>query len=149
MTGTPFRFSSSGSGERLLLLLRVGTAASRVGERVRTRRAVAVADGLGLVDLSSALEALRAELEDAWAAGQGQRVRFRVSEVTLTVQAVARREKEGGGKLRWWVVEAGGQAKTSSDVTQALVLALTPNLYDDAGRARPLEVGGEQSSPGG
>jgi hypothetical protein len=107
-----------------------------------------VTDSLGVVDLSSALEALRAELEEAWNAGQGKRVRFRVSEVTLTVQAVAHRETEGGGKLRWWVLEAGGEARVSTETTQALVLSLTPNLYGDAGEAGPLDVHGEQSSPG-
>jgi hypothetical protein len=108
-----------------------------------------MADGVGLVDLSSALEALRSELEEAWAAGQGRRVGFRVSDVTLTIQAVAQRDKQAGGKLRWWVLEAGGEARTSTETTQSIVLTLTPLLRDDAGDAAPLDVSDEQLSPGG
>ena len=105
-------------------------------------------DGRGFLDLSSALEGLREDLEAAWEVGHGRRVRFRVSDVTLTVEAVARREREGGGKIRWWLVEAGGSAKRSGETTQTLVLSLTPSVYDDAGRALPLDVYGEQSAPG-
>src|SRR3712207_5630491 len=106
-------------------------------------------DNAGFLDLSVALEGLRAELEAAWAAGQGQRVRFRVSDVTLTVEAVARREREGGGKVRWWLIEAGGQAKRGTETTQTLVLSLSPALYDERGRPAPLDVAGDQPTPGG
>jgi hypothetical protein len=102
---------------------------------------------LGVVDLSSALEALREELEEAWEASQGRRVRFRVSDVTLTVQAVARREKQAGGKLRWWLLEAGAEGKAARETTQTLVLALTPGLYDDNGQPAPLDVYGEEPAP--
>lgn len=57
-------------------------------------------DRQGFVGLAAALEVLREELEDAWLAGHGKRVRFRVSQLTVTIQAVARREREGGAKLR-------------------------------------------------
>ena len=102
-----------------------------------------------LVGLSSALEGLREELETAWAAGAGRAVRFRVSEVTMTIEAVARREREGGGKIRWWVIEAGGGGKAGTDATQTLVLTLTPGLYDETGKSSPLDVAADQSEPGG
>jgi hypothetical protein len=104
--------------------------------------------GVGSIDLSSALEALRGELETAWASGQGRRVRFRVTELTLTVEAVARREQGGGGKLRWWVLEAGAERRVARESTQTLVLTLAPSLYDDAGRSGPLDVAGDQVEPG-
>jgi hypothetical protein len=104
--------------------------------------------GDGFLDLSVALEGLRQELEAAWVAGQGRRVRFRVSDVSLTVQAVARKDREVGGKVRWWLVEAGGQAKRGSETTQTLVLSLSPTVYDDQGRPGPLDVFGEQQEPG-
>ena len=85
------------------------------------------------IGLASALEVLRSELEAAWAAGQGQRVRFRVSQLTVTMQAVARREREAGGKLRWYVLEAGGAAKSSAEAVQTLELTLSPGLYDEQG----------------
>lgn len=102
--------------------------------------------GLGL---SAALEGLREELAAAWAAGQGKAVRFRVNEVTVTLEAVATRSKELGGKVRWWVIEAGGGGKAETETTQTLVLTLTPSLYGDEGQAGPLDVAGKQEKPGG
>ena len=67
-----------------------------------------MAEERALVGLATALEGLREELETAWATGAGRAVRFRVREVTLTLEAVARREAEGAGKVRWWIIEAGG-----------------------------------------
>lgn len=107
-----------------------------------------MAEALG-VDLSTALEALRDELESAWAASQGRAVRFRVSDVTLTVQVVAGHEASGGGKLRWFLFEAGAEGKMSRETTQTLVLTLTPGLYDKAGEPKPLDVDGIQPEPGG
>jgi hypothetical protein len=108
-----------------------------------------VDDEAGGVGISSALEALRGELEEAWQASQGQRVRFRVTDVTLTVQVVARREKEGGGKVRWYLIEAGAEARSASETTQSLVLTLTPSLYDESGREGPLDVSGDEPVPAG
>ena len=103
----------------------------------------------GFLDLSVALEGLRQALEAAWEKSQGKRVRFRVSDVSLTVQAVARKDREGGGKVRWWLVEAGGSAKSGVETTQTLVLSLSPSVYDEHGRPAPLDVFGEQPVPGG
>jgi hypothetical protein len=113
----------------------------------RLGEAVIVAEDPGL-GLSAALEGLRGELEAAWASGQGKPVRFRVSEVTLTLEAVASRSAEGGGKIRWWIIEAGGGAKAGTETTQTLVLTLTPGLYDEEGSSRPLDVAGNQPDPG-
>ena len=49
-----------------------------------------------LMGLSAALEGLREELESAWQEGAGKAIRFRVSEVTLTLEPVARRDAKGG-----------------------------------------------------
>jgi hypothetical protein len=103
----------------------------------------------GLMGLSAALEGLREELQSAWEKGAGRAIRFRVGEVTLTLEAVARRDTQGGGKIRWWLIEAGGDVKAGKETTQTLVLTLTPGLYDAQGNLRPLDVAGDQSQPGG
>jgi Trypsin-co-occurring domain 2 len=108
-----------------------------------------VADPPGFMGLSSALDGLREELESAWEKGAGRTVRFRVSGVTLTLEAVARREVKGNGKIRWWLVEAGAGVSAGKESTQTLVLTLTPGLYDAQGNPRPLDVAGEQPKPGG
>jgi len=101
----------------------------------------------GLMGLSAALEGLREELESTWEKGAGKAIRFRVSEVTLTVEAVARRDIQAGGKIRWWLIEAGSDVTAGREATQTLVLKLTPALYDAQGNSRPLDVTGNQSQP--
>ena len=102
-----------------------------------------------LMGLSGALEGLREELESAWNKGAGKAIRFRVSEVTLTLQAVARRDVEGSGKIRWWLIEAGGGVTAGSETTQTLVLTLSPGRYDAQGNLLPLDVAGDQPDPEG
>jgi hypothetical protein len=99
--------------------------------------------------LAAALEGLREELESAWEKGADKAIRFRVGEVTLTLEAVARRDVEGSGKIRWWLVEAGGGVTAGKETTQTLVLKLTPGLYDAQGEPSPLDVAGPQKQPGG
>ena len=94
------------------------------------------------VGLAVVLEGLRDELEDAWRTGQDRKVRFQVTGVTLTLQTVTRQEKDGSGKIRWYVVEAGGGVKVGDERTQTLVLTLAP-LVD----GEPLAVYGEQPVP--
>ena len=105
-------------------------------------------DDDGLMNLATALEGLRQELQTAWEESEGERVRFRVSDVSLTVEAVARRDVGGSAKVRWWLVEAGGEASRGRETTQTVQLSLTPSLYDDDGQQTPLDVAGEQSAPG-
>lgn len=83
--------------------------------------------GLGL---AAAIELLRVELEEARRAGEGHAVQFGVDEVSLTLTVVAGRKKEAGAKLRWWVIEAGGQANFDNSETQTLVLTLKPKIID-------------------
>jgi len=108
-----------------------------------------VPDSPELMGLSTALEGLREELENAWEKGAGKALRFRVANVTLTLEAVARREAGGSGKIRWWLIEAGGGVTAGKEMTQTLVLTLAPGLYDVQGNPRPLDIAGEQSQPGG
>ena len=99
--------------------------------------------------LSAALEGLREELESVWEKSAGKAIRFRVSEVTLTLEAVARKDVEGSGKIRWWLIEAGGGVTAGTETTQTLVLTLAPGLYDAQGNLSPLDITGKQPQPGG
>jgi hypothetical protein len=103
-------------------------------------------DGL---DVSSALEALSAELEQAWRSGQGHQVQFGVDEISLTLFVVASGKKGAAGKIRWYVVEAGGDVSHEDSSTQTLVLTLKPVLVDPQTRRKsPLQVSGDQHEPG-
>ncbi|WP_372671128.1 trypco2 family protein [Amycolatopsis kentuckyensis] len=95
------------------------------------------------VSLATVLEGLRDELEAAWERGRDRAIKFQASEVTVTLQTVARREADGSGKIRWYVVEAGAGLKSSEERTQSLTLKLTP-LID----GKPMQVFGHQTAPG-
>jgi hypothetical protein len=97
--------------------------------------------------LASALEALREELESAWLAGLDRRIRFRVTEVTLTLETVARLDRDGSGKIHWWLVEAGAAVRSGRERTQTLTLTLMPLSQDDEGRLEPTLVHGQQPVP--
>lgn len=103
---------------------------------------------MSAIELSDALEGLREQLQLAWANGKGQRVRFRAESVTLTLQLGVTHSREVSGKVRWWLVEGGGNRGTDQSSTQTVVLTLTPSLYDDDGRPVPLDVAGLQPKPG-
>jgi hypothetical protein len=96
-----------------------------------------VGDAQESVGLAAALEGLRDDLETAWAKGADRPIRFQVSEVTLTLEAVARHEAEGGGKVRWWVVEGGGGMKRSTDTSQDTSLEARSRDLRRAGALRP------------
>jgi hypothetical protein len=98
--------------------------------------------------LSDALEGLRQELEQAWVNSRGSRVRFRAEAVKVTVEAVVRTDDKLGGKVRWWLLEAGANHDRSRETTQTLELTLTPQLYDDSDQPGPLDVAAEQDQPG-
>lgn len=98
--------------------------------------------------LASALEGLRDELEEAWRKGQDRSVRFQASEVTLTLTTVTRLDKDGSGKIRWYIIEAGGGVKKGTEQTQTLTLTLSPMHADAQGKLAPLAVSAAQAEPG-
>ncbi|WP_132126055.1 trypco2 family protein [Actinocrispum wychmicini] len=72
--------------------------------------------------LADAIDALRLELYEAYARGDGQGIGFRVNPIELTLQVVV--TKIGGGKIGWGVLQAG--ARLESATTQTLKLQLQP-----------------------
>ncbi|MFE7782979.1 trypco2 family protein [Streptomyces nigrescens] len=76
----------------------------------------------GVVELSAAIEALRAELTAAVERGQSQQMQFRLDPIELTVEAAV--TKEASGKIGWSVLGLGG--KWEAEVSQTLTLRLSP-----------------------
>ena len=76
-----------------------------------------------------------------WRRGPVKPVQFGIPDVTLTVSVVAGKSKDAVGKIRWWVIEAGGSGKWSREVTQTLVLTLHPErVKPDGTRVRWMSV---------
>jgi hypothetical protein len=80
-------------------------------------------DGLGL---ASVLRQLRAELNEAMDDGEGERLRFELGPVELSLTVTVGREAAPGAKIRFWVVEAGADTKLSRESLQEIKLVLSP-----------------------
>jgi hypothetical protein len=82
-----------------------------------------------IVELSDAIEALRAELATAIDRGAAHQIRFQVQPVELTLQAVV--TKDANGRIGWGALGVG--ARYESAVTQTLKLTLKPVLETASG----------------
>ena len=81
---------------------------------------------MGGVELASVVRQLRAELNEALEDAQGERLRFELGPVQVALSVTVGREGGAGAKVRFWVIEAGADAKVSRDSVQEIKLVLTP-----------------------
>jgi Trypsin-co-occurring domain 2 len=91
----------------------------------------------GWVNLSVAIAALRRDLAAAWWDGRGQRVRFKVEPVELTVEAGVTKKGTGQAGVKWHILTLGGARSRENKATQKLNLKLTPVFFDEQGRRLP------------
>ena len=79
----------------------------------------------GALPLADAIASLRAERLDAQA-------------VQLTVEVTATTTGTGRAGIRWWLLEAGGEASHARATTQSVTLTFVPTVPDaDGGRVAP------------
>lgn len=69
---------------------------------------------------------LRAELNEALTDSDGERLRFQLGPVEMSLTVTVGQEAAPGAKVRFWVVEAGAEAKVSREAIQEIKLVLTP-----------------------
>lgn len=103
---------------------------------------------MGGLELASVVRQLRAELNEAMGVAEGERLRFELGPVELSLTVTVGREAAPGAKIRFWVVEAGADAKISREAVQDIKLVLTPRDMQappgpDGKQALPL-IGGKQ-----
>jgi Trypsin-co-occurring domain 2 len=99
------------------------------------------------LELAAVVRQLRAELNEAMADAEGERLRFELGPVDLSLTVTVGREAAPGAKIRFWVVEAGADARISREAVQDIKLVLIPRdmsapLGADGKPAAPL-VGGK------
>jgi hypothetical protein len=82
--------------------------------------------GVGGVELASVVRQLRAELNEALAGAQGERLRFELGPVEVSLSVTLGRDATPGAKIRFWVIEAGADARVSREAVQEIKLVLTP-----------------------
>lgn len=81
---------------------------------------------MGGVELASVIRQLRAELNEALADAEGERLRFELGPVQVSLTVTVGREVAPGAKVRFWVIEAGADAQVSREAVQDIKLVLTP-----------------------
>jgi hypothetical protein len=82
--------------------------------------------GMASAELASVVRQLRAELNDALTDAEGERLRFELGPVEVSLTVTVGREAAPGAKVRFWVIEAGAEAKVSREAVQEIKLVLTP-----------------------
>src|SRR6516225_9160259 len=78
------------------------------------------------LELASVVRQLRAELNEAMDDAAGERLRFELGPVELSLTMTVGKEATPGAKIRFWVVEAGADARISRESVQDIKLVLTP-----------------------
>ena len=81
-----------------------------------------------MIELGEVIGELRRELQQAMDTGEGQPLRFELGPVELEATIAVEKGGGGGAKVRFWVIELGGDAKASKSSTQRIKLALQPRL---------------------
>ncbi len=97
---------------------------------------------MGGVELASVVRQLRAELNEALSDAQGERLRFELGPVEMSLRVTVGREGGAGAKVRFWVIEAGADAKLSRESVQEIKLVLTP-----VDTQAPVGPGGKATAP--
>lgn len=101
-------------------------------------------DRIGLPEL---IQDLREALGVALAAGAGESLRFQLGPVQIEATVSAERDQSAGGKVRFWLVEAGRDGREHSTRTQRISLTLEPRLAAPDGSLRTVSIV-SQEAPG-
>lgn len=88
-----------------------------------------------MIELSEMIAELRRELNDAIDAGADERLRFELGPVEVEVTVGLDSKGTAGAKVRFWVIELGGDAEVARSSLQRIKLTLQPRLAGS--KARP------------
>ena len=78
------------------------------------------------ITLSEAIQNLRGELLVAMQQAPTEAVQFRLGPIELELEVEVTREASAKGGLKWWLIEAGAEAKRASSATHRIKLVLEP-----------------------
>jgi hypothetical protein len=81
-----------------------------------------------MIELAEVIGELRRELQDVLNAGEGEQLRFELGPVELEATVAVEKSGGGGAKVRFWVIEVGGDAEVGEVTTHRVKLALQPCL---------------------
>ncbi|QKW08930.1 hypothetical protein HUT18_23655 [Streptomyces sp. NA04227] len=86
------------------------------------------------VELADMIAQLRGELSRAMADGEGQGLRFQAEKLELELTVGVERSREPGAKVRFWVFDVHGSARSAQMSTQRITLTLQPVRADATDR---------------
>jgi hypothetical protein len=117
----------------------------------RSAVGLSVRVGVWLIELADVIRQLRVELDNAGAAADGEDLRFELGPIDLEVTVGLEAVGGGEGRVRFWVVELGGDARATSISTQRIRLTLNPTtkaggLSDGGDRRRPAYVSDSEAA---
>jgi hypothetical protein len=95
-----------------------------------------------MIELGEVIGELRRELQEAMDAGEGQPLRFELGPVELEATVAVEKSGGVGAKVRFWVIELGGDGKAGKTSTQRIKLVLQPRL--SSGEGTVLVMGEEE-----
>lgn len=113
---------------------------------VGSRRGVVTWGAWTMIELSDMIRQLRDELNTALGdrAEDDGGVRFELGPVEIEATVAVGREGDTNGKIRFWVVEAGGSGRNTESQTQRIKLTLQPKILTPDGTPQSaLIAGGE------
>lgn len=86
------------------------------------------------IPLPNLLSQLRQDLSQAQADGEGSDLRFQIEDIEIELQLVATQKAEGGGGIKFWVINADAKIEGSQALTQKLKLKLKPVKVETDGK---------------
>jgi hypothetical protein len=98
-----------------------------------------------MIDLVDLISELREQLEEAIGRAPTTGLAFDLAPIELEVTVVAQRTKQTNGKVRFYVLEAGGDISAADSTTQRIKLTLQPRLI---GSPDAPTVSGDEASGG-
>ena len=78
------------------------------------------------LELASVVRQLRTELDEAMSDAEGERLRFELGPIELSLTVAVGRDASPGARIRFWIVEAGADARISREAAQEIKLVLNP-----------------------
>ena len=82
------------------------------------------------IELAQVLKSLRKELQQAQRDGKGESLRFGISELEVELQVSVAEQVGGSGGVKFWVVNASGNASSTDRSVQKIRLKLDPKTKD-------------------
>jgi hypothetical protein len=81
-----------------------------------------------MIELAEVIRELRSEVNRARVGARDDELQFELGPIDLEVTVAVEQEGGAGAKIRFWVVEIGGDARIATNNTQRIKLVLRPTL---------------------